>query len=158
MNEMISFIVFHAFSPRIIVAPGYRFFNKRSVEFPDWSAIHLQIPAWWGPSIRYVIAGVFSEILKSKTSPFLLIGSARSIFLGGAALQVLKGSMEIYIVLLMGCSLMLVLSTLIQIQVMTYLQILTPKELTGKVISCVMCIVCVRILLDSSPMVLCLKR
>ncbi len=59
-----------------------------------------------------LIAGVFSKKLKSKTSPFLL----------------------------MGCSLMLVLSTLFQIQVMTYLQILTPKELTGKVISCVMCV------------------
>jgi MFS family permease len=61
-------------------------------------------------------------------------------FLGGVALQVLKGPMAIYIILLLGCSLMLVLSTLFQIQVMTYLQILTPKELTGKVISCVMCI------------------
>ncbi len=87
-----------------------------------------------------LLAGVFSKKLKSKTSPFLLMGCAISILLGGAALQVLKGPMEVYIVLLMGCSLMLVLSTLFQIQVMTYLQILTPKELTGKVISCVMCI------------------
>jgi predicted MFS family arabinose efflux permease len=87
-----------------------------------------------------LIAGVFSKKLKSKTSPFLLMGCALSILLGGTALQVLKGPMEIYIVLLMGCSLMLVLSTLFQIQVMTYLQILTPKELTGKVISCVMCV------------------
>ena len=87
-----------------------------------------------------LLAGVFSKKLKSKTSPFLLMGCALSILLGGVALQVLKGPMAIYIVLLLGCSLMLVLSTLFQIQVMTYLQILTPKELTGKVISCVMCI------------------
>jgi len=32
------------------------------------------------------------------------------------------------------------LSTLFQIQIMTCIQLLTPKELIGKVISCVICI------------------
>ncbi|WP_312441535.1 MFS transporter [Lacrimispora sp.] len=87
-----------------------------------------------------LLAGLLSKKVKSKSGPFLLMGCALSILLAGGALQFLRGPMEIYIVMLMGCALMLTLSTLFQIQIMTYLQILTPIELTGKVISCVMCV------------------
>ncbi|WP_294150581.1 MFS transporter [uncultured Clostridium sp.] len=87
-----------------------------------------------------LLAGVFSRKIKLKASPFILSGCALSILWGGIALQFLKKPMEIYIVLLIGCSLLLVLSTLFQLLLMTCLQILTPLDLTGKVISCVMCV------------------
>lgn len=48
--------------------------------------------------------------------------------------------MEIYIIMIIGCGLLMTLSTLFQIQLMSYIQILTPKDLIGKVISCVICI------------------
>ena len=87
------------------------------------------------------LAGLLSNKLTLKTSPFILAGCALSMLLGGIALQTLGSApMAIYIIMLIGCALLLVLSTLFQIQIMTYLQILTPKKLTGKVISCVMCV------------------
>ncbi len=87
-----------------------------------------------------IIAGLFSKKLRPRTSPFILVGSALSVMAGGAALQFLRGSMEIYIVLVAGCGILTALSTLFQIQIMSNIQLLTPKSLTGKVISCVICI------------------
>lgn len=48
--------------------------------------------------------------------------------------------MKIYLVLMIGCSVFMALATLFSVQMMTYLQILTPSNLIGKVISCVMCL------------------
>ncbi|WP_368487812.1 MFS transporter [Clostridium sp. BJN0013] len=93
-----------------------------------------------GAILGGLLAGALSKKLKSKANPFLLIGCALSILLGGIALQTLRGPMEIYIIMVIGCGLLVALSTIFQIQLMTYVQILTPKELTGKVISCVICI------------------
>ena len=87
-----------------------------------------------------ILAGTLSKKLKLKTSPIILIGCALSILMGGIALQMFKGTMETYIVLVIGSGLLVALSTLFQIQVITYLQIVTPKDLIGKVISCVICI------------------
>jgi hypothetical protein len=51
-----------------------------------------------------------------------------------------SGPMEIYIALTLGGGLLVALSTVFQIQIMTYIGILTPKDLIGKVISCVICV------------------
>ncbi|BAH07194.1 hypothetical protein CKR_2143 [Clostridium kluyveri NBRC 12016] len=93
-----------------------------------------------GAILGGLLAGALSNRLKARTSPFLLIGCALSILIGGIALQTLKGPMEIYIILLIGCGLLVALSTLFQIQMLTYLQLLTPKDLIGKVISCFICV------------------
>ena len=87
------------------------------------------------------LAGVLSNKLKSKAGPVLLIGCSLCVVLGGVALQILSASMAIYIVLISGCALLLTAHTIFQIQMMTYLQLLTPKDLVGKVISCFMCVV-----------------
>jgi Sugar phosphate permease len=87
-----------------------------------------------------LLAGMLSKNLKLKTSPVLLIGCALSVLMGGIALQILNRPTGIYIILVIGSSLLTALSTLFQIQVITYLQIVTPKDLIGKVISCVICI------------------
>lgn len=93
-----------------------------------------------GSILGGLLAGVFSKKLKLKSSPFILAGCALCILLGGFALQLFTESMAVYIVLITGCSLLLALNTLFSIQVLTCLQILTPIELTGKVLSCVLCI------------------
>lgn len=69
-----------------------------------------------------------------------MIGCAVSILPGGFALQMFHNQMAVYIVMIGGFGLLMVLSTLIQIQLMSYFQIVTPKHLTGKIISCVVCV------------------
>lgn len=93
-----------------------------------------------GSIIGGLLAGVLSKKIKLKASPFLLIGCALSMLIGGVALHILRGSMEKYIILLSGCAIVMALLTLFSIQIMTYIQISTPIDLTGKVISCVMCV------------------
>ena len=92
-----------------------------------------------GAILGGLIAGVLSKKLSAKSSPHILIGCALSVLLGGIALQMFKSSIIICIILIAGGSLLTGLSTLFQIQVMTYLQVLTPKYLIGKVISCIIC-------------------
>ena len=87
------------------------------------------------------LAGVLSGKLKSKTGSILLTSCSLCVIIGGAALQMLKASTAIYIVLIISCGLLLTIHTVFQIQMMTYLQILTPNDLIGKVISCFMCVV-----------------
>ncbi|MDI3476877.1 MAG: hypothetical protein PWQ59_402 [Thermoanaerobacterium sp.] len=94
-----------------------------------------------GAVLGGILAGVLSKKLKAKVSPLLLIGCALSILLEGIALHALRTPMTIYIILLIGSGLLLTLQTLFQIQMSTYMQLLTPKDLIGKVISCFMCIV-----------------
>ncbi|QQO11390.1 MFS transporter [Breznakiella homolactica] len=94
-----------------------------------------------GAILGGLLAGMFSNKLNSAASPVLLIGCSLSVIISGASLQVLNAPMGIYIILLTGGGLLLTLHTLFQIQMMTYLQLLTPKHLIGKVISCFMCLV-----------------
>jgi MFS family permease len=93
-----------------------------------------------GAVLGGLLAGALSKKLKPTTSPFLLVGGALSILLAGIALQILREPMTIYIILTIGSGLLIALSTLFQIQIMSYIQILTPKVLVGKVISFVICI------------------
>ncbi|MDR3292917.1 MAG: MFS transporter [Clostridiales bacterium] len=93
-----------------------------------------------GAVLGGLLAGVLSKKLKAKAAPLILIGCALSVLLGGIALHALDASMTIYIVLTVGGGLLVALSTLLQIQIMTYIGILTPKDLIGKVISCVICV------------------
>ncbi|MDR1322626.1 MAG: MFS transporter [Gracilibacteraceae bacterium] len=94
-----------------------------------------------GAILGGLLAGVLSNKLKSTASPALLIGCSLCVILGGAALQTLSRPMGSYLVLIIACALMLALHTLFQIQMVTYLQLLTPKDLIGKVISCFICVV-----------------
>lgn len=93
-----------------------------------------------GSLLGGLLAGILSKKLKATASPFLLGGCAFSIIIGGVALQVLSDPMQIYIVLTIGFGVFMVLASLFSVQMMTYLQIMTPKNLIGKVISCVMCL------------------
>ena len=92
-----------------------------------------------GAILGGVFAGVFSKKLKLKASPLIFTGAALSILIIGIALQTLTNLMAVYIILAVGSGLLVALSTVFQIQIMTCIQLLTPKELIGKVISCIIC-------------------
>ncbi|MDR0646695.1 MAG: MFS transporter [Elusimicrobiota bacterium] len=93
-----------------------------------------------GAVLGGVCAGALSNNLKLAASPFLLSGCALSILMGGVALHLFSSATAIYIVLAIGGGLLVALSTVFQIQMMTYFQHLTPENLIGKVISCVLCV------------------
>ncbi len=83
-----------------------------------------------------LLAGICANKLKPKMSPYILIACALSVLLPGIALQLITNNMQIYIFLLIGSGLLIALSTVFQIQIMSYLQLLTPKEMVGKIIAC----------------------
>jgi len=87
------------------------------------------------------LAGLLSNKLKFKSGFILLLGCSLCVIIGGVALQLMSAPIAIYLVLVSSCALLLTIHTIFQIQVMTYLQLVTPKELVGKVISCFMCVV-----------------
>jgi MFS family permease len=93
-----------------------------------------------GAVLGGVCAGALSNKLKLTASPFLLVGCALSVLMGGIALHLLSSAMAVYVVLIIGGGLLVALSTVFQIQIMTHFQRLTPTNLIGKVISCVLCV------------------
>jgi predicted MFS family arabinose efflux permease len=93
-----------------------------------------------GAVLGGVLAGVLAKRLRLKSSPLLIIGCAVPVLFGGIALQTLASGMAVYIVLTIGGGLLVALSTVFQIQIMSCIGILTPKDLVGKVIACVICV------------------
>ena len=87
------------------------------------------------------LAGLLASKLKSSSCTFLLIGCSACTIIGGLALQMPFSAFSIYLILIITCGLLLTIHTIFQIQIMTYLQLLTPRDLVGKVISCFMCVV-----------------
>ncbi len=87
-----------------------------------------------------ILAGVLSRKWKPSSVSPLIAGCALSVFTGGIALQLLKAPMFAYLALVTCCGLLMVLEALITVQIMSYLQLLTPSEQIGKVTACVLCI------------------
>jgi MFS family permease len=88
-----------------------------------------------------LLAGVLSNRLRPRSGFVILLGCSLSVIIGGVALQMLSTPLGVYLVLLVGCGLLLTLHTLFQIQMLTVLQFLTPIDLIGKVVSVFICIV-----------------
>jgi len=93
-----------------------------------------------GAVLGGVLSGALSGRLKFKLSPVILAASAVSVLMAGIAVQLLNNPMLVYLILAIGSGLYVTMSTLLQIQIMSFMQAVTPKELTGKVISCFMCL------------------
>ena len=87
------------------------------------------------------LAGALSGRLKDKAGPWLLAGCSLCVILGGAALHLAGTAMGAYVILTASCGLLLALHTIFQIQMVSYLQLLTPGSLVGKIMSCFMCVV-----------------
>lgn len=86
------------------------------------------------------LAGTLSNHLKARTITYNMIACALCTLVGGITLKTVQSHLEIFIILTLSCSVLMVLSTIFQIQMMSYVQTLTPDNLIGKVISCIICI------------------
>lgn len=91
-----------------------------------------------GSLLGGMLAGILSKRLTANASPFLLVGCALAVMLGGVGLQLSKNPLHMYIVLTISSGIFMLLASLFSVQMMTYLQLMTPQYLIGKVISCVM--------------------
>lgn len=85
-------------------------------------------------------AGLFAKKLKAKNGYLLLFYDALTLIPIGIAIMFPMPAMLSYAIILVSCFCMAFLATLFSIQIMSYLQIIVPMDLIGKVISCAMCI------------------
>jgi len=93
-----------------------------------------------GSVLGGILVGILSKKLKVESIPFFIIGGAISLLISGILLQIVREPIIAYIFMILGCCLMLLLVTVFTIQLMSYIQIITPHALIGKVISCVICV------------------
>ena len=85
-------------------------------------------------------AGLFATKIKARNGYLLLFYDALTLIPIGIAIMITMQTMISYIIILVSCFFMAFLSTLFSIQIMSYLQMIVPVDLIGKVISCAMCI------------------
>lgn len=93
-----------------------------------------------GSLIGGLAAGVLSKKLKLKNTYLLLIVCAAALPLMGIGFVLSLPSAAIYFLIVTGCFFLTIISTMSSVQMMSYLQMLSPVHLLGKIISCVMCI------------------
>lgn len=85
-------------------------------------------------------AGVLASRMKAENGYLLLLFDALTLIPIGCALMLPIPAMVSYVIILISCFFMMFLATLFSIQIMSYLQMIVPEHLIGKVISCAMCI------------------
>lgn len=85
-------------------------------------------------------AGVLAGKMKAEKGYLLLFYDALTLIPIGLALMLSVPSIISYGILMVSCFVMMSLATLFSIQIMSYLQMIVPSDLIGKVISCAMCI------------------
>ncbi len=87
-----------------------------------------------------LLAGIFSKKIRAKHSPAILYICTLTLIPMGLALQFVSSSGLIYAILLFSCFIMLATASMFSVQMMAYLQMITPGNLIGKIISCAMCV------------------
>ena len=85
-------------------------------------------------------AGLLAGKMKTRNGYLLLFYAALTLIPIGAATLLPISAMLSYIIIMVSCFVMMFLATLFSIQLMSYLQIIVPADMIGKVISCAMCI------------------
>ena len=85
-------------------------------------------------------AGILAGKIKTRNGYLLLFYAALTLIPIGAATLLPISAMLSYIIIMVSCFVMMFLATLFSIQLMSYLQIIVPADMIGKVISCAMCI------------------
>lgn len=93
-----------------------------------------------GGLVGGVLASVMGKRLQVKNADKFLISCSITLIPIGAAMSIRMPSMLAYGVIVVSCFIMMILSSIFSIQMMTYVQIITPNELIGKVMALVMCI------------------
>lgn len=93
-----------------------------------------------GSLLGGLLAGIFSKKQKLYYQYLLLIASSAMLLPMAAGFYFSLPGMVIYFIIVLCCFLMVTISSLFSIQMLSYLQLLTPEHMTAKVISCTMCI------------------
>ena len=114
------------------------------LEFDAETANRLYGYAEGAMAIGSLCGGMSAGILAKKTKPangyLLLFYDALTLIPIGIALMVNMPAFVSYIIIIVSCFFMMLLASLFSIQIMSYLQIIVPGHLIGKIISCAMCI------------------
>lgn len=114
------------------------------LEFDAETANRLYGYAEGAMAIGSLCGGMSAGILAKKTKPangyLLLFYDALTLIPIGIALMVNMPAFVSYIIIIVSCFFMMLLASLFSIRIMSYLQIIVPGNLIGKVISCAMCI------------------
>lgn len=88
-----------------------------------------------------ILAGIFGKRLNLRYADHLIFLCTLSLLpIGGALLAHLE-SLFAYLILVLSCFFMMVVSTILSIQLMTYVQRITPSTLIGKVMALITCLV-----------------
>ncbi len=85
-------------------------------------------------------AGLFASKIKPKNGYLLLLHCGLTLIPIGIAVMASMPAMVSYLIILVSCFFMALLATVFSIQIMSYLQMIVPMDLIGKVISCAICI------------------
>lgn len=85
-------------------------------------------------------AGVLAGKMKAEKGHLLLFYDALTLIPIGLALMFPVLPIVSYGIIMVSCFVMMFLATLFSIQIMSFLQMIVPGDLMGKVISCAMCI------------------
>lgn len=85
-------------------------------------------------------AGILARKMKAEKGYILLLYDALTLIPIGLALMIPMQAFVSYVIIMVSCFVMMFLATLFSIQIMSYLQMIVPNNLIGKVISCAMCI------------------
>lgn len=85
-------------------------------------------------------AGLFAGKMKTKNGYLLLFYDALTVIPIGLAIMIPMPAEISYAIILVSYFAMMLLATLFSIQIMSYLQMIVPENIIGKVISCAMCI------------------
>lgn len=93
-----------------------------------------------GGLIGGLLAGTLSKKLKIQKSHMLLFGCSLTLLPIGLTLLFQWPSMVSYFVIIACCFIMMIASTVFSIQVMSYIQLITPSALIGKIMALSMCV------------------
>ena len=85
-----------------------------------------------------IFAGVFAGRLSIKKAGMLLAGCALSVFPMGIVLMLPFPGIVSYIVMTICCFIIMILSTIFVIQMISFVQSVTPQDLTGKVMAVIL--------------------
>lgn len=93
-----------------------------------------------GSLLGGLLAGVLSQKLKVKSAYKLLFFSAAALIPMGISLMLGAPAMTSYLIIVVCCFIMMIMASLFNILMLSYVQRVTPTHLVGKIISCIMAI------------------
>lgn len=93
-----------------------------------------------GSLLGGLLAGVFAKKVKIRNLPLFILICGATLIPIGAALMLNISGFTAYIIIYISIVVMMSLAAFCSIQMITYLQMITPEHMMGKIISCATCI------------------